>query len=1338
MNTRTALLPCLLLAGLLLAGVSLHAQEDQECYWVLERSETKVSENIPYFSVSENRVTYRNTHVGHVEGGNGGLHFTRRTDEVDIHVNWATPPSRVRYMEEDRLGIEWHFGSSPVYPGATDPTLMEIPETWEITAAMSTQRGVERSQAVFEPYWDFDKAVYGACASRESSGYLTPISNATEGQMEYYLPDGSWQLILQVRVRVNSSSYFGTSDPMSTERYKPYFLVTTTYYYRFEGELFQTFEQTERADPNPGENNGIDLPWEIFLIPPGAYVGWRIIKNRNKKKKEPKPKKPKPQEQEQEQPQEEEEEEPETERVSIYRMVLWKDFGDTLVMDDPPVKVGARIEEYTPDGECYDRPDLTKLIQISGTQNARVTGQKKEGRLMTAMVEATREADGSCPEMAEVTFAVNAPQGRFLDHVGFYVIDAPAILVEPSISFAAGQGKTLFMEFRLWGAATKPDGLEVTLDERGYRHFSAELEQSNDDPDLFRIHLTESGEAKERAGTIESYDCTIRVQPRGERPEVTETFKINRIHLGLRVELRALKGFLVELESTPDHDFLPPIGSKRRLKPAESRVDMQLVVVDDSDPNHPGKIGPVKPDKGPIFKFEDDFRGSVLFTDKPTGDAAGYVPSAGDLAMYENLFFRDFTGENVPSPCDLLKFRYEFRDWMPDGAFYGVIVATGGFLVPPNRSFAKVTVTMTWHGQEFKEELRVPVNSQPYRIVDIPPGGDLMRALAKYDNEDLKRMENLIDLRRKIVMDRRFSELRPLFYKVAVMIEGHDKAFGFDDRDYENIMHIFKQFTSGEIGTYFAVKQTVSPDDETFDAVVATIATMDRSIPVIICRIGLAIVTGGVSEVVLTPVSALAEMKEYVDKGGDSVWGGFAQISIKIIAMELLFAGLGKGFSKIKQWRADRAAKVQKLATQTKKIGASAEKAAHNAKVNQAFGNRPGYSSASQADKVGSTAKKVKETLKNAQEMADDAIRSTGSSTGKQTGSLITSELRKKGAEAAKKDAQKILDDFRRVMNNPTATKEEMRRATLALQGNKTAQNLLRTNPSDMLRANYNAQMQQIYDELDPVVIKRLQQKIIAGGNRTQPPEIRVFKGATGNAGNDLQLGRKIGADRDVTYQFKGSDGKWYDLNEQLMEDAYSEAFNEMQYKFIPGDKLERLKTIIKADQAVVNGKFGLESYGDDLARIIDPSRQAEKLADPERIAQTYIHKCKEWLKQGNKAHDTAEQLLKYGYEEEALHVLGYGEALIEEGVRQNVKQFNRILVPRIEAAVNSGFKVDYTKLMAKIRILEGLGNPPPKGVASITLEQARATLAEKFGTTIEAVVDECGQAVIEVNAALK
>ena len=1330
-----SVLLCLLI---LWFGSSLPARgQDDELYWILDRVETSCSEKIPFFTQSENSITYRRTHGGYVEGDRVSSNYVKRNAEVTISANWSVP-DRIPYLQEDKMRVGWSLTSSPRLEHDLDVILMDIPTPWEISVTIYTQKGVDRSDFVYEPTWEYEAARVTPCYGNLSGTFDTFHLTPDEGYMKYFLPDGSWTMILIVSVHINSDNYFGTTDPMSNARYKNYFIASARYYYRFHGQAFVETENVKPASKTRGEDDGSDIPWEIFLIPPGAYVGWRIIKNRNKKKKK-----------EEEEPEktddEDEEEEKEEERVSSYRMIIWKDFEDTLVLDDAPVKVGARIEEITPDGDPIDRPDLAKLITISGTINAKVHSQKMEGIYMMGMVTAEREADGSCPDMAQVTFALNAPAGRFLNRIEFKVDDAAAILVEPAITFAAGQGKTLFMEFYLYGAAESPEGLEVTLEEAGYQHFSADLEQSDENPDLFRINLTEFGDDKAPAGTLEKYECTIRVTPRRNRPEVTETFIINRIHLGFRVELKALKGYLVELESTPDHDILPPRGSKRRKKPAESRIDMMLVTVDDLDGDKIGPVPPSKFDKAPEFKFEDDFTNSTLFVDKAPG--AHYVPTAGDLVQYEDLFFRDPTGENVQSPCDLLKFKYEYVGMMPDGSFYGVIRLTNGFLVPPNRSHAKVTVTVTWHGQEFKEELVVPLNSQPYRDVEIPPGSDPIRAYDQYLQEDQRRYENLLDLQRKIVLDHRFAELRPLFYKITVMLEGHDKVFGYDDADYENIMQIFKKFASGEIGTYFAVKQTVSPDDEDFDAAIATIAAMDKSIPVIICRIGLGIMTGGASEVVLTPISALAEMKEYVDKGGDSVWGGFAQISVKLIAMELLFAGVGKGFSKFKQWRADRAAKLKDLATKTKKITDSSKKALEATRVNKIIGNRPAFSSAPQADKIGNAAKKVKETLKNAKDLADDATNSVrkladvaddvAGGAGNKAKSLITSEMRKRSAQLARDDGRKIVDEFKRVMNNPTATKEEMRKATLALQGNKSAQNILRTQPSDLLRANYNAQMKQIYEELDPQVIKRLQQKIKVKGYLVENPEIRVFKGATGNDASALEWGKKIGADRDVTYQIKGRDGKWYDIGEELMEDAYSEAFNEMQYKFIPTDNLERLKTIIKADQAVVHGKFGLESYGDDLARIIDPTRQTEKLVDANRIAETYLYKCQEWLKRGAKAHETAEQLLKHGYTDEALHVLGYGEALIEEGVRQNVKQFNRILVPRIEAAVAKGAKLDYKSLMAKVRILEGLGNPPPKGVPSVSLEEARAILESRFGTSIEKVVEECADAVKDVNAAL-
>ena len=99
-------------------------------------------------------------------------------------------------------------------------------------------------------------------------------------------------------------------------------------------------------------------------------------------------------------------------------------------------------------------------------------------------------------------------------------------------------------------------------------------------------------------------------------------------------------------------------------------------------------------------------------------------------------------------------------------------------------------------------------------------------------------------------------------------------------------------------------------------------------------------------------------------------------------------------------------------------------------------------------------------------------------------------------------------------------------------------------------------------------------------------------------------------------------------------------------------------------------------------------------------------------MNQGEEARKQAQMLFESGMKEDALRVLGYGDALIEEGVRQNVKQFKRILVPRIEAAA-------------------------AKGAIPISLEEARLVLKNQFDTTLEAVVEECGQAVLDVNKVL-
>ena len=1272
--------------------------EKQQAYWVFDHME-----NIPPQAVPDN-VTIAGNHTS-LSHEDSWYHEDEDTGEIvqkhaKIHgdFSWTEPQKKVAFGAENSFVVSCQGSFSPKLTD-DDIRALNLYGNTHFPASIA-----KMTVTAYPPGRGYSfRWIYSAT----SNGSPRFSSGPTPGQLESFLPDGSWELVVSLQI----GDGYSKGRPM---------FIQQNYYYRYEGPDARTLDAGDiLTPPEPGEFGHTGIPWELLLIPGGVLIGWLGLKRLRKKSEKPKAEKEK--EQEDKTP------------SSSFQLVFWKDFGDTLVVDDPPQTVGARIEEITPAGEHRERPDMTRNIRLSAEEHCSVSELQFNGKYMTGKVAAQLNPDGSCPEDARVLVSFNAPRGRLLSHLVFRVEDAAEILVEPAISFAAGQGKTLFMEFLLVGAASSPENVDVQLNEQGYNHFEAELEQDSENPDLFRIHLTEFGDDKEVAGTIQPYDCRIEVTPRNGREKISAGFVINRIHLGLRVELQALKAFHVMPGSTHNKDILPAPGYKGRRKPAESRIDMMLVVVDEEDGN---KIHAVRPDKDPEFIFEDVFENSTLFMEK-TEAVGDYLPTQGELYAYGDLFFRDANGESVPSPVGALQFKYQFRGCTGDGSFWGIFYPSAGVLVAPNRSHARVKVKMTWHGQVFTEELVVPLNSQPYRSVNVPPGGDFHNEEAKWENNALRQWDTLNHLRWRMASSPELAELRPLFYKITVMIEGFDLQFGFDQGDYENITSIAKDFADGKIGAYYAVRQTVGKGEDDEDLVIATIANMDRSIPVIITRVCLAVATGGASELILTPVSALVEMKQYVDEGGDSAWGGFAQVSVKLIGWELFFAGVGKlakwGGSKIAEWWAKRGRQAAEMADKTRKIGEGTKKYLDASKKNKGLAGRPSFNSAATGNKIKKAADSTRKVINESRKMADEAIEAASKNTGS---SVRNSKLMEKCAQAAREDGQKIVEEFRRVMNNPTATKEEMRRVTLALQGNKAAQEVLRESSSDLLRANFNAQIQELYKEVDELALKRLKERLKVEHYLVDEPRLRVWNGATGNAGENLRLGKTIGADRDVTYQFW--DGrKWVDLPEHTMEQAYSESFNLIQYKFIPKDAAEGIKTLTKADQALVNGLESLESYGDDLGRIIDPGRNTEKLADPERVSKAFVHKCKMWLERGRKVEEEAVQLMEHGLESEAVHVMGYGETLIKEGVRQDVKQFKRILVSRIEAASLNGSPNKYKGLMAKISVLERTVTPPPPGTTQLSLEQARIVLEKQFGTTIERVIEECGDAVVAVNETL-
>ena len=1074
----------------------------------------------------------------------------------------------------------------------------------------------------------------------------------------------------------HSESDFHSSD---AKKYRKNYCWMYSYHYTYvpPGGLIEVVTD---ASEDKGEQRGPEIPW--YFIIGGAVVvgGSSIAVAKGGKKKDGK----------------------EDRGASSFQMVLYKDFGNTLVVGDPPRTVGARIEEITVKGERIDRPDLTSQITVWDEENCKLSNIGMSGRYMSAGVVAKEAPKGGELGEAKVRFVFKGANGVLINHVVFKVMGEPEIVIGDSLTFEAGGGKTQFMEFQICNFTGSVLGVQVTIDNGGASYFREETEPNKENPLKYRLNFTECGAKPgpdDIAGDAKRFTCGVSVKLEGRDEPLKASFDIYRMNLGVTLLVHALKGYLVDYDSSYKSEVLAT-DPKKRKKWGESRASFKLIVEDQKTK----EIKSVIPDTEPVFTFEDVAEGSLIFIDR--------------------------FGNHISNPCQLMNFKFDTQHIDKDNTVIGIIRSHGGGLLPPNRAKAKVTVTVGYQGKTYTDSVFVPIISQPYR--DISDAREYSRVL----KEDEKKLDQLMKLRSKITLDPRFSELIPYYYKVNAMIEGYSNEFGFYEPDYQRMMRIFDEYCSGKIGHYFVNNSAWTPEwsaaDENLDAFVATFGEIERSWTGLGCRIALGFLTAGASELVFTPASGLVKLRNYVDKGGDSAYEGFKTVSKEILFWEGVFYVGGEIF----KWGAPKVKEFAKEKGYTDKLKQGYEKiketilgTKQSKDVSKGLSAPPTYNTKQLGDKVKQVGEQAKQGEKAAASKANEAIHSALEE-GDDVVRFGSSEFNEECAKWAKKDAEKILENFKKVMNDPTATPEQMRSATLALQGNKAAQNLLRESSSDLLRANFNANLKKIYSDVD-----KLTREELAARLGVQMEDIRVWDGASSNAAQDLYLGKKIGADRDVTFQIRGKDGKWVDIREDIMEQAYADCFTEYHFGFLPKDQQEAVKTLRKLDQAVVNGETGLESFGKDLPNIIVKDLQTSKLIDPEKVANTVKYKCEFWTKQGKACREQAEQLFNAGLVDEAKHVMGYGEELVKEGVRMNVKEFKRILQPRLEALRVKGITArKYEILREKIRILDAVGTPPPKDVTPLSLEQARLVLQNKYNTTLEAVVDECTNAIQDIN----
>jgi len=260
-------------------------------------------------------------------------------------------------------------------------------------------------------------------------------------------------------------------------------------------------------------------------------------------------------------------------------------------------------------------------------------------------------------------------------------------------------------------------------------------------------------------------------------------------------------------------------------------------------------------------------------------------------------------------------------------------------------------------------------------------------------------------------------------------------------------------------------------------------------------------------------------------------------------------------------------------------------------------------------------------------------------------------------------------------------------------------------------RAVFNETITGVSNSVDDAVMRRLSE--ISG-----IPKDRIFPmNASSKQKLDLQMGKKVTFDRDITYYYKNAKGEWVYFDQKGTEALY----NSELRRFLKEPDLNATK---KYDHTVIEDILGhKESYGKDLKKMIDPEFRRLPLDDPKKVSDAIVFKakerfdtCRELLKQAeNAANDT--EMLKM-----------QSKALSEmiEGCRQEVKTFD-LLVSRQAARIDIlGESKISGRLHAAVEVLRRMTeNQTPFERIEVALET--------IGYSVDSLAEDIGKLAISI-----
>lgn len=999
---------------------------------------------------------------------------------------------------------------------------------------------------------------------------------------------------------------------------------------------------------------------------------------------------------------------PQEEPRSSYRMVLFKEFGDTILDGDEPRLVGARIEELRPDGSPVDRPDLTGLIRILLSENLASDGTGVHGRYMATRVSSNGLGEGEAAE-AVVSFSFTGPGGSLRNNVHFKVKnECELIFAQEALTFIAGAGQRLQMPFGIEGVDL-PSGIEPRF-ELGISTSNAgdftdlRVIRDEEHPDiLWNVEMRECGKSDTLpAGYMESYNCQVTAAIPGARGDriIRGSYEFYRFHEGIRFSCQHLKAYYVKKDA-PDS---PQLASGTGDGTAQGDAPEPVKVV----------LTPARTKATVTFYSWDADNGKLI---NPIPNIEEIKLSFTDVPGTESFWGRE--GDRIGKPCEELGFKYFISDiGGDDNTLLYDILPVYGVMQPPNRCQADVAVSLTWEGKSYQAKERVNIISQPYRT-------DFDTRRAEYEEQDRHREERLTYIKHKILDDPVYGDMMPVYHLIDAMLDGYAPEFGFFEPDWLRVNSLFIRYTTGEIGS-------IEANDLAFygraleysDAFKMTVQGFNRSIPMVVLRIGCAIKTGGTSEAFFLPLTAIAKGTESsldcIDKGGESLLEAY-RVGVSSASRAALADYLtGKIIEK-----------TVKLTVSTAKLTVSGARAlAKKAKVAKdalMMRIKGLFSTGKGAGSLKSAATNVGKQLDDAADAAQkiiDANRDLVYGSKELTARDISYTLGRINGKI------KYLDTVKALKRWDKLSRFEQRKIILAVQSDKHAMRALmeETGPlANLVRANHSSVMADIQG-------KALHMARVSLADKLKVPLSKIrIKTTSGNLAADIRAGKSLSMDMDASFEVL-IDGKWVYVKESLGQQHFDKAFFKIARGYDAVDDAVAAMHSKAHDLSIVDGA-GVQSYGTyaDALRVIKAERAGEAFDDVQRVVKTVEYKNEEWLELARNARADAKAALAQGRVKEAQWLSEAAESFVEEGCRSFTKQTNRAVVNKLIALEKSGVKVDTGNFLVKAKVIErsGIGK---NGGTGLTTAEVEVTLENGFNTTLEGVFGELGPMIKKLN----